>query len=409
MKRRTLVLLVLIAAATITVGAFYSRHGDAAETLTTAAVSRGAIVSSVATTGTLQPVTTVEVGAQVSGIVEVLNVDFNSIVHKGEVLARLDQSTYASALEQARASLTGAQADADRLRVAKTEADMALTRAQDLASKQLLPAEDLETAVTDARTAAAQVVGGDAKVQEAKSAVQSAEVNLAKTVIQSPIDGVVTARNVDVGQTVSASFSAPTLYVIAADLAKMQLSANVDESDVGTIANGQHVTFHVDAYPTEQFSGTVVQVRLNPTTVSNVVTYAAIIDAPNAELKLKPGMTATASIEVARRDNVLRVPAAALRFKPDATVLAEYAANAAVPATSGATRTLWVMNGTAIAPVTVTTGATDGTSTEVIGTPLPEGALVVTRAAAASAGGAKPATATAGNPLMPTGRGGPGR
>jgi HlyD family secretion protein len=401
MKRRTLSLIALLAAASITVGAFYSRRGDAAAVLTTSAATRGAIVSVVSATGTVQPVTTVQVGSQVSGIIEVLSADFNSIVHKGQVLARLDQSTYASSLQQARANFAGAQADADRLRVAKAAADSALARAHELASRQLLPLADLQTAETDTRTAAAQVVAGDAKVTQAKSAVETAEVNLAKTVIMSPIDGVVTARNVDVGQTVAASFSAPTLFVIAADLSKMQLSANIDESDVGQVVTGQPVTFHVDAYPNEVFEGTLSQVRLNPSTLNNVVTYAAIIDAPNPALKLKPGMTATATIEVARRDDVLRVPSAALRFKPDAAVLAQFAGGAKLPASSGPAKTVWVKNGETIAPVTVHTGASDGTFTEVIGTPFAEGTALVTRAVSATATSASPVAAS-GNPLLPS-------
>jgi HlyD family secretion protein len=313
MTRRTLRPLALVAAATISAGAWYSHRDEAGATLTTAAVTRGSLVSTVSATGTVQPVTTVQVGSQVSGIVESLSADFNSIVRKGGHGAARSVDV-ASALEQARASLVNAEAEVERLRVAKVAADSALARAQELSSRQLLPAQDLQAAMTDSRTAAAQVVGAEAKVKQARSAVDSAQVNLAKTVIASPIDGVVTARNVDVGQTVSASFSAPTIFVIAADLSKMQLSASIDESDVGQVAAGQPVSFRVDAYPTETFNGTVSQIRLDPATVNNVVTYAAIIDASNPELKLKPGMTANATIEIARQDGVLRVPAAALRF-----------------------------------------------------------------------------------------------
>ena len=401
MTRKTLLPVALAAATTISVGAWYSRRDEPAAALTTAAVTRGSIISSVSATGTLQPVTTVQVGTQVSGIIESLSADFNSIVKKGQVLARLDQSTYASSVEQANASLVNAQAEVERLRVARAAADAALARAHELSSRQLLPAQDLESAVTAAKTAAAQVTAADAKVVQARSAVESAQVNLAKTVIASPIDGVVTARNVDVGQTVAASFSAPTLFVIAADLAEMQVNANVDESDVGQVQAGQAVTFHVDAYPTDTFTGTVSQVRLDPTTTNNVVVYSAIIDAPNPGLKLKPGMTANATIEIARRDSVLRVPAAALRFKPDATVLAQYAGGAAAPS-GPAGKTLWVMNGRTIAPVFVTIGASDGANTEVFTPSLTEGALVVTRAASASASSSTPAPATSNNPLLPS-------
>jgi HlyD family secretion protein len=193
---------------------------------------------------------------------------------------------------------------------------------------------------------------------------------------------------------VAASFSAPTLFVIAADLAEMQLNASIDESDLGQVEAGQTVTFTVDAYPSDTFRGTVSQVRLNPTTLNNVVTYAAIVDAPNTALKLKPGMTASLTIEVARRDDVLRVPSAALRFKPDATVLAQYAQGA--PAPSGTV--VWVLRGNAIEPVAVKAGTSDGANTEVEG--VPEGALVVTRAAAAAAS-ATSATAS-NNPLLPS-------
>src|SRR5262249_40496255 len=370
--------------ATMSAGAWYARREDAGAVLTTAAVTRGSLVSVVSATGTLQPVTTVQVGSQVSAIVESLSADFNSIVRKGQRLAKLDQSTFLSTLEQARANLAGAQADADRLRVAKTAADAALARAQELAARDLLPAQDLQAATTAARTAAAQVTGAGAKVEQAKSAVETAQVNLDKTVITSPIDGVVTARNVDVGQTVSASFSAPTLFVIAADLSAMRLSASVDESDVGQVAAGQSVSFRVDAYPSETFYGRVSQIRLDPATLNNVVTYAAMIDAPNPELKLKPGMTATATIEVARRDDVLRVPSAALRFRPDAAVLAQYGSGASAPTPSGG-KIVWVMNGNTIAPVAVTPGANDATYTEINGSDLSEGALVVLRATSASA------------------------
>jgi len=312
MKRKTLALLALVVAATITVGAFYTRRGDDAPAFTTEAVSRGDIVNVVSSTGTVQAVTTVEVGSQVSGTIESLGADFNSIVKKGQLLAKLDQSTYISAVEQAKASLVNAEAEVERLQVAKTAADAALSRARDLASRQLIPTADLQTAETSSASAKAQVAGAEAKVVQARAAVKTAQVNLDKTTILSPIDGVVIARNVDVGQTVAASFSAPTLFLIAADLSDMQVNASIDESDVGQIRNGEPVTFRVDAYPNDTFKGTVSQVRLDPATVQNVVTYAAIINAPNEALKLKPGMTANVTIEVARRDDVLRVPTAAL-------------------------------------------------------------------------------------------------
>lgn len=408
MKRKSLALLALIAATTISLGAYYSRRADAAPVLTTEPATRGNIVSVISATGTLQAVTTVQVGSQVSGTVESLRADFNQLVRKGEVLATLDDSLYASALEQAQAVLVSAEADADRLRVAAAAAEAALARARDLSAKQLLPAADLQAAETASLSAAAQVVGADAKTTQARAAVLTARVNLAKTVIQSPIDGVVIARNVDVGQTVAASMSAPTLFVIAADLSDMQLNTNIDESDLGNVQAGQAVTFRVDAYPSEAFRGKVSQVRLNPTTVQNVVTYAAIIDAANPELKLKPGMTANVTIEVARRDGVLRVPTAALRFKPAADVLERFGAGGA-KAPAGKSATVWISNGTTISPAAVTPGASDGTHTEIVTAPFAEGALTVTRAATASTATAAKAATTNGNPLMPAARGPGGR
>jgi HlyD family secretion protein len=405
MRRTTIALFTLIVATTISLGAYYSRRGDPAVPLVTEPATRGSIVSVISATGTLQAVTTVQVGSQVSGSIASLRADFNQLVHKGEVLATLDQSLYASALEQARASLAGAEADAERLRVARAAADTALTRARELAAKQLLPAADLQTAETALLSAAAQVVGADAKTKQARAAVETAQVNLAKTVIASPIDGVVIARNVDVGQTVSASLSAPTLFVIAADLADLQVNTSIDESDLGSISNGQPVTFRVDAYPSDVFRGTVNQVRLNPTTVQNVVTYAAIIDAANPDLKLKPGMTANVTIEVARRDEVLRVPAAALRFKPDAELLARYGADASERRTGP---TLWISEGGTIRAAAVTVGQSDGAQTEIVNPSFAEGALVVTRAAGPTATAKSPSAS--GNPLMPTRpQGGPPR
>jgi HlyD family secretion protein len=399
MKRTSLALTTLVVAATAGVGAHYSLRTTTGPVLTIETVTRGDIVSVVSATGTLQPVISVQVGSQVSGIIESLKADFNQIVRKGQVLATLDQSLYASTLEQARGALASAQADAEGLRVAQAAADVTLGRTRTLASQQLVPASDLETAESAARSAAAEVAGADAKVRQAQSNVRTAEVNLAQTVIVSPIDGVVTDRSVDVGQTVSASMSAPTLFVLAADLSKMQLNASVDESDVGQVRAGQPVTFRVDAYPSETFVGTVSEVRLDPTVVSDVVTYAAMIDAPNAALKLKPGMTAVASIEVARHDDVLSVPSAALRFKPDTAVLARYGVKGTEPPSAKAT-TVWISNGTSISPIAIKTGDHDASRTEIVGSPFPENTTVVTRVSSGpGAAIARPSVNSMGNPL----------
>jgi HlyD family secretion protein len=391
MKRTLTILTGLVIAATLTVRAFYGSDGAEAPVITTEAVTRGSVVSTVAATGTLEAVTTVQVGSQVSGSIEALYADFNAIVKKGQVLARLEPSLFRSAVEQAQANLVRAQADHDRTRVMLTDTESKLARARELAARQLIPANELDTAEVNRATAAAQVKSAEAAVTQARAAVQQAQVNLAKTVITSPIDGIVISRAVDVGQTVAASMSAPTLFVLAADLTRMQLNASIDESDLGSITKGQPVRFTVDAYPGQTFRGTVEQVRLNPVVVSNVVTYAAIVSAPNPELKLMPGMTASLTVEVARRDDVLRAPAAAVRFRPTPQVLEALGASAATG------QVLWQQDGESISAVPVKTGLSDGTWTELLDGEITEGTRVVTRAAA---GAETPARSS--NPLMGT-------
>ena len=315
MKKLLTILIILIG-----LGAggavFYAKRGDKEPTVTTLKTSRGPIVDAVGATGTLQAVTTVTVGTQVSGIVQELYADFNSIVKKGQVVARLDPSILETQVETAKANLTNAQANLERQKVAVEDAQSKLVRANELTARQLITKVDLENAEVTVKSAEAQLKSTQSQIVQAEAAVNKAKVDLDHTIITAPIDGIVIKRSVDKGQTVAASMSAPELFIIAADLTKMQVNANIDESDVGRMRPGQAVTFRVDAYPTETFHGAVKQVRLNPTTVQNVVTYSTVIDVPNPELKLKPGMTANVNIEIARRDNVLRVPNAALRFRP---------------------------------------------------------------------------------------------
>ena len=290
--------------------------------ITTAEVTVGDIVDAVGATGTLEAVTTVQVGSQVSGIIQELNVDFNSIVREGDVIMRLDPALFETQTEQARANLLRAKADVERLRVTADDAATQLKRSEDLSSRELIAATELEAAQVALRSAQAQIKSAEAQVVQAQATLSQNELTLEHTVIRSPIDGIITSRLVDVGQTVAASLQAPELFVIAADLTKMRVIANIDESDVGRIRPDQRVTFTVDAFPGDDFEGTVSQIRLEPVVQQNVVTYATVIDAPNAELKLKPGMTATVSIEIARRDGVVRIPTAALRFRPSAAMFA---------------------------------------------------------------------------------------
>lgn len=391
MKRAIVAIVLLLGAA----GAawYYTHRGPTGPSFTTATVTRGSVVKVVASTGTLQAVTSVNVGAEVSGIIATLGADYNSIVKKDQVLATLDPSLFKTAVEQAQANLDQAKAEVERLKAVQVVTDVTLGRDESLAKRELLPVADLQTAQTDSRSAKADVAAADATVIQAQAALKNAQVNLSKSIITSPIDGVVTARSVDIGQTVASGFTTPTLFIIAADLTKMQIAANIDESDVGVIKNGMDVTFRVDAFPNDTFHGTVAQIRLNAATVNNVVTYTTIIDAPNHQLKLKPGMTANLQVEIARRDNVLRVPAAALRFKPPSPAPAS--TPQPVPATKAtgaaptkavafkvdnAPPTVWRTDGVGLFPVKVKTGLSDGTFVELIDPPFGEGTALVTQA-----------------------------
>ena len=410
MRHRIAIIIGILAVTGLSVGAFYARRGEAAPSIVTASVTRGPIVNAIAATGTLEAVTTVQVGSQVSGTIQSLGADFNSIVRKGQVIARLDPSLFQTQVDSARANLTSAQADLQRAEVTLGDAQTKATRAHQLAEKQLIPATDVEAADVAERTANAQVRSAQAQLAQARASLTQTEVNLQKTVIASPIDGIVIGRSVDVGQTVAASLQAPTLFTLAADLGEMQVKTNIDESDLGNIRDGQPVTFRVDAYPTRTFTGTVMQVRLDPVVSQNVVTYAAIISAPNPALELKPGMTANVTIEVARKDDVLRVPSAALRFKPTESVLTSLnqdpkvlAQSRPVPAAAsgkgaGTRGTVWMFDG-AFHAVPVTTGVTDGVNTEVTSEALHEGTVLATRVADAAAATKSPSSPS--SPLMP--------
>jgi len=314
-RRRLLWLLavpVLLAA-----GFFLLRGRGEATQFTTGRIDRGDIVEVVGATGTLEAVTTVQVGSQVSGTIQSLYADFNSTVKKGQVIARLDPSILQARLGQAEASVLSAQANVDRSRATVEDTRQKYERAKELAATKLIAETDLETAKANYDGAVASLKSNQAAESQAVANLNQAKVDLSHTIIDTPIDGVVISRNVDVGQTVAASFQAPVLFVIANDLAQMRVNAAVDEADVGRVREGQDVVFHVDAFPEREFKGTVEQVRLNPTTVSNVVSYNTIVAVDNRDLLLRPGMTATVSVVVRKAENALRLPAAALRFRPE--------------------------------------------------------------------------------------------
>jgi HlyD family secretion protein len=322
--KKTFFVLVAVGLAGAAAYYGYQRFGvtDAGLRLVTAEVARGDVVQVIDATGRLEAVTTVQVGSQVSGIVSALYADFNDRVRAGQVVAELEPSLFLTQVEQARANLVRVEADVERARVQSEDAQLKLNRARELAARNLVPSTDLENAEVTARQAAAALRASEAQVVQAEASINQAEVNLGHTVITAPIDGVVISRSIDVGQTVAASMSAPELFQIANDLTQMRVSANIDEADIGLVAAGRPVTFQVDAYPGETFTGVVSQVRLAPVIASNVVSYVTVIDVPNADGRLRPGMTANVTVEISRAADTLMVPASALRFSPSDEVFA---------------------------------------------------------------------------------------
>jgi HlyD family secretion protein len=330
--------------------------------LVTATVSRGSVVQGIDATGRLQAVTTVQVGSQVSGTIKSLYADFNSQVRRGQVVAELEPSLFETQVEQAQAALVRIEADVERSRVQLDDARLKVTRARDLFAKRLLPQADLETAEANNRTAEAALKSAEAQLVQGRASLNQSKVNLSHTVIAAPIDGVVISRNVDVGQTVAASMQAPTLFEIANDLSQMQVNANIDEADIGQIRSGQPVTFEVDAYPGQRFTGTVSQVRLNPVIEQNVVSYVTVISVPNPDLRLRPGMTANVTVEVARADDTLRVPTSALRFSPTPELFATLGQTPPEPTKVTDTQPARVAE--ASAPASPTSGAPDSARQE---------------------------------------------
>lgn len=325
----------------------------------TAPAERRQLVSRITATGTVSALVTVQIGSQVSGRVRELLVDFNSPVKKGQVIARIDPRLYQAQVAQARANRHAAAGGLAKAKVDAANAARSYERAKVLQKNGLAPTADLETAETAAALAAAQVQVAGGALEQARAALEQAEVNLSYTTIVSPIDGVVISRAVDVGQTVAASLQAPVLFTIAQDLGKMQVDTNIAESDVGKLTAGLQAQFTVDAYPGEHFTGTVREVRNAPQTLQNVVTYDAVVDVDNAGLRLKPGMTAKVTVPYARRDDALVVPNAALRFRPP-----DVAAPPAGP--SSDRRTVWVLRASRPEPVPVRVGLNDGSFTEIV-------------------------------------------
>jgi HlyD family secretion protein len=338
-------------------------------------ISRGEIKALVTATGTVNAVTTVSVGTQVSGTIKRLMVDYNSPVKKGQLLAQIDPANVQAQVDQANANLWSAKATMEKAAVATLDARRTLQRNKELFAQNFIARSDLDTAETNAQSAEAQQKVTKAQVGQAQAALKIAETNLQYTNILSPVDGTVISRSVDIGQTVAASFQTPTLFSIAQDLTKMQIDTNVDEADIGKVKVEQNVSFTVDAYPDTIFIGKVAVVRNAPITVSNVVTYDVVIQVDNSQLKLKPGMTANVSITIETRPDVLRVPNAVLRFKP-AEVKAK---SEKTPDKQGMKGTkVWILENGKPKPVKVTIGLSDGNYTEISAGELKEGQEIIT-------------------------------
>lgn len=358
-KKKTLVIVAVAAIAALAVWLLSGGKKEEKITFDTAAVAPSNIMNSITATGTIEPVTSVTVGTQVSGIVSKLYVDYNSVVKKGQVIAELDKTNLMSQLNTAKTQLATAQSQLN-YQTANYK------RYKTLFEKGLVAADDFDNAKLSYTQAKEQVAS-------AKEEVQRAQTNLGYATITSPIDGVVLSKSVEEGQTVAASFSTPELFTIAQDLTNMQVVADVDEADIGDVKEGERVTFTVDAYPDDTFEGEVKQVRQEATTTNNVVTYEVVISAPNADLKLKPGLTANVTIYTAERKGVLSVPSKALRFTPQKETVGKMK----IVDVANAKNKVWTIEGNSIVAHKVNIGMTDGTNTQIVGG-IAEGTKVVT-------------------------------
>jgi HlyD family secretion protein len=392
MRRAILIMSVLAVGLAIGGYVFFNGERKAPVRYRSAAVERGPVVSLVTATGTINPVVSVQVGTQVSGMIKSLHADFNSVVKAGDIVAVIDPEPIRARRDQAASNLEMSKANIARAKTDLAQRKRELDRVKSLVAQQFVSQNDVDVAATNFQAAQAQVNVAEAQVKQAEAALNAVELDLKYTVIRSPVNGIVVARNVEVGQTIAASFATPNLFLIALDLTKMQVDTNVSESDIGGITEGKEATFTVDAYPGYQFTGTIRQVRLAPINVQNVVTYNVVVNVNNQDLRLKPGMTANVSMVVAQRDAVLKIPNAALRFTPptaspaDRSTLggkpakgkgAEEAAGAGRAATS-ISRTIWKQEPSGeLESMQVQTGISDGLATEILSEGLSEGMLVV--------------------------------
>lgn len=362
---------------------------------TTVAVDRGNIVARVTASGTLSALVTVEVGSQVSGRIQALYADYNSQVAEGQVIAKIDPTLFEAQVASAHANVQAAQAGVLRARVQSADAQRQAQRADELFERQLIAQSERDTVRANADAAQADIAAAEAQLAQARASLTQAEANLRYTDIVSPTDGIVISRSVNAGQTVAASLQAPVLFQIAQDLRQMQVNTSVAEADVGRLTPDTPVYFGVDAWPGERFAGRVRQIRNEPQILQNVVTYDAVIDVDNPELRLKPGMTANVTFVIARRDDVLRVPNAALRFRPPPSLLPQPQAPVVRRVAAGGSATpdgstdIWVLRDGVPQPLQVRTGVSDGSYTELVDGGLQPGDRLITGIAGGAGAGAQ--------------------
>lgn len=385
MSKRTKRIVWVVVVIGVVSGAFVLRHRVMAETpplmhYETVAVDQGALLMKVTASGTASAIVTVQVGSQVSGRVQEILADFNSLVKKGDVIARLDPLLFQAAVDQSHANLLTAESTVKTTEAQARNAERQYLRAKALLAQKLLAQSDFDTAQSNAEVAAAQAEAAKSSREVIRATAHQAEVNLGYTTILSPIDGTVISRNIDVGQTVASAFQSPTLFLIAQDLRRMQVDTSVSEADVGRLKANMAATFFVDAYPGEPFTGRVRQIRSAPTTVQNVVTYDAVIDVDNTALRLKPGMTANVSFMVAERSDVVRVPNAALRCQPDEKLLRQIGVEPPAPS---AAKAVWVLRDNRPVLERIDVGISDGIQTEVARGNVRPGEMLITDMSAA--------------------------
>jgi HlyD family secretion protein len=391
MSKKKPLFILLVCAASVALGTWWYFRDDHTRVIyLTGVVERGPLSRVVSATGTVNPVTTVQVGTYVSGPIQEIFVDFNSPVEKGQRVAQIDPRPFLMKVKQAEANLATARA-----RVEKDKADLnfkqqVLRRSRDLFERNLIAKQEVEAAERDYDQALAQLQLDEARLNQTAAALEEARINWEYTNIASPVDGVIVSRNVNVGQTVAASFQTPVLFEIAQDLTKMQVNASVSESDIGVVKEDQQVFFTVDAYPERQFWGVVTQVRNAPQTLQNVVTYDVVVSVDNSDLALKPGMTANSFIITAHREDVLKIPLAALRFHPPAarangrrdrpvTTRQQEESQAASGSSGREQRRVWIQaNGQELQPVPVQIGLSDDIHAELLSGNLTEGTRVIT-------------------------------